>query len=136
MSSLDICKNNTITYLFIGNENDIRKEYILKYFDTNYIPLNNILISYYRTKNPLNINDNEFLELLYDLNDGNKPYNRYNIYPIAIMVLIIFIILFILILRILLINYYQIYGYILIGIILLIIVIGSIWFLYINNETL
>ena len=129
MSSLSDCTDNTITYLFLGNENDIREEYILKYFDTNYIPLNNILISYYRTKNALN-SDEDFLNLLRELNDTNKIYNKYNIYPITI------IILFIMIMRIFFINYYHIYGYILIGLILIIIVLGSIWFLYINNETL
>ena len=135
MSSLSDCTDNTITYLFLGNENDIREEYILKYFDTNYIPLNNILISYYRTKNALN-SDEDFLNLLRELNDTNKIYNKYNIYPIAIIILITIIILFIMIMRIFFINYYHIYGYILIGLILIIIVLGSIWFLYINNETL
>lgn len=135
MSSLSDCTDNTITYLFLGNENDIRKEYILKYFDTNYIPLNNILISYYRTKNALN-SDEEFLNLLRELNDNNKSYNNYNIYPITILILITIIIISIMIMRIIFINYYHLYGYILIGIILITIVIGSIWFLYINNETL
>lgn len=135
MSSLSDCTDNTITYLFLGNENDIRKEYILKYFDTNYIPLNNILISYYRTKNALN-SDEDFLNLLRDLNDKNKSYNNYNIYPIAIIILITIIIISIMIMRIIFINYYHLYGYILIGVILTTIVLGSIWFLYINNETL
>ena len=43
------CKDNTINYYFIGNKDDLKNETIFKYFDTNYIPLNNILLSYYQT---------------------------------------------------------------------------------------
>ena len=52
MTSSGNCGDNTINYYFIGNEEDIKKENIFKYFDPNYIPLNNILLSYYTTINP------------------------------------------------------------------------------------
>jgi|UniRef100_A0A6C0DMH0 hypothetical protein len=128
-------EDKTIPYIFIGNENDIKTFDIIKYFDTNYIPLNNILLSYYTTKNAQNT-DESFLNLLRDLNDTKKPYNNYNIYPITISIIILVIILIILLMRILFFTYYHMYGYILIGLILFIIIIGSVWFLYINNETL
>jgi hypothetical protein len=135
-NNLDVnCKNNSINYYFIGNKEDIRQNSIFKYFDTNYIPLNNILLSYYPTLSSKS-EDNDFIALLNKLNDNKKIYNNYNIYPIFISILIIIIALLILSLRILFIYYYHLYTYVLAGIILFLIIIGSIWFIYINNETL
>ena len=130
------CTDNTINYYFIGNKEDLNNEPILKYFDTNLIPLNNILLSYYPTLGSKNINDPDLVKLLNKLNDNRKIYNNYNIYPIIITVIIIIIILLIFILRFIFFNYNAFYGYLLILIILIIIIIGSIWFIYINNETL
>ena len=45
-------KNNSILYYFLGDKEDLKNENIFKYFDTNYIPLKNILISYYPTISP------------------------------------------------------------------------------------
>ena len=129
------CKDNTISHYFIGNKEDVRKLSILKYFDTNYIPLNNILLSYYPTLSSKS-EDEDFIALLNNLNDNKKIYNNYNIYPIFISIIIIIIALIIILLRVLFIYYYHIYTYILAGIILFLIIIGSIWFIYINNETL
>jgi hypothetical protein len=129
------CKDNTISHYFIGNKEDIRKLSILKYFDTNYIPLNNILLSYYPTLSSKS-EDEDFIALLNNLNDNKKIYNNYNIYPIFISIIVIIIALIIILLRVLFIYYYHIYTYILAGIILFLIIIGSIWFIYINNETL
>jgi len=129
------CNDNTISHYFIGNKEDIRKLSILKYFDTNYIPLNNILLSYYPTLSSKS-EDEDFIALLNNLNDNKKIYNNYNIYPIFISIIVIIIALIIILLRVLFIYYYHIYTYILAGIILFLIIIGSIWFIYINNETL
>ena len=129
------CKDNTISHFFIGNKEDIRKLSILKYFDTNYIPLNNILLSYYPTLSTKS-DDDDFIANLNNLNDNKKIYNSYNIYPIFISILIIIIAILIISLRVLFIYYYHIYTNILAGIILFLIIIGSIWFIYINNETL
>ncbi len=130
------CTDNTINYYFIGNKEDLSNEPILKYFDTNLIPLNNILLSYYPTLGSKNINDPDLVKLLNKLNDNRKIYNNYNIYPIIITIIIIIIFLLIFILRFIFFNYNAFYGYLLILIILIIIIIGSIWFIYINNETL
>jgi hypothetical protein len=129
------CKDNTINHYFIGNKEDIRQLPILKYFDTNYIPLNNILLSYYPTLSS-KTEDDDLIAHLNNLNDNRKIYNNYNIYPIFLSIIIIIIALIILLLRILFIYYYHLYTYILAGIILTLIIIGSIWFIYINNETL
>jgi len=127
--------NNQILYYFLGDKEDLKNELIFKYFDTNYIPLKNILISYYPTVSP-SASDKEFMALLHRLNNKNNVYNNYNIYPIFITIIILIIILLLIILRFISIQYYHIYSYILILIILILIIIGSIWFLYINNQSL
>jgi len=129
------CTDNTINYYFVGNNEDLKDETIFKYFDANYIPLNNILLSYYQTLGS-KTQDNDFNVLLDKLNNNRKIYNSYNIYPIFITIIIIIILICILILRFIFLNYYYIYTYILLGIVLTLIIIGSIWFIYINNETL
>jgi hypothetical protein len=128
-------KNTSILYYFLGDKEDIKNEYIFKYFDTNYIPLKNIPISYYPTVSPV-VTDNDFMSLLDNLNNSKNIYNTYNIYAIIISVIIIIFFLIIILLRFIFIYYYEIYSYILIFIILILIIIGSIWFLYINNESL
>lgn len=129
------CKDNTINYYFIGNKDDLKNETIFKYFDTNYIPLNNILLSYYQTMGS-KTEDKDFNILLDKLNNNRKVYNSYNIYPIFITIIIIIILITIFILRFIFLNYYYLYTYLLLGIVLALIIIGSIWFIYINNETL
>jgi hypothetical protein len=129
------CKDNTINYYFIGNNEDLKNETIFKYFDTNYIPLTNILSSYYQTMGS-KTQDDELNILLDKLNNNRKVYNNYNIYPIFVSILIIIILLTLFILRFIFLQYYYLYTYILLGIILILIIIGSIWFVYINNETL
>jgi hypothetical protein len=128
-------KSKSLNCYFIGNENDINKEPILSYLEPNYLPLNNILLSYYTTISP-STEDSDLLENITKLNDKNRIYNQYNIYPLLVSVIIIIIGLSILLLRFIFLQLYHLYSYILIFIILGIIIIGSIWFLYINNETL
>jgi hypothetical protein len=128
-------EDNTIQYYFIGNNKDIQNEYIFKHFDTNYMPLENIPISYYETIKPKN-DDQELNNMINNLNNDIKPYNNYNIYPISISILILLTMLFMTILRFIFFNLYHIYSYILIFIVLALIIIGSIWFIYVNNETL
>lgn len=131
----DNCEKNSITYFFLGDKDDLKNEIIFRYFDTNYIPLKNIYLSYYPSISP-STKDEDLIGLLDKLNNNNNIYNNYNIYPIIICILIVIIALIIIILRMLFIYYYNIYSYILIFIILILIIIGSIWFLYINNESL
>ena len=135
MTTSGNCGDNTIEYYFVGNEEDIKQENIFKYFDPNYIPLNNILLSYYMTVNP-NSENQDFINIITKLNNVKNGYNIFNIYPIFILIIIIIIAIVVMLLRFLYINLYHMYSYILIFTILLLIVIGSIWFLYINNQTL
>jgi len=131
----DNCIDNKINYFFIGNKEDLKEQTIFKYFDTNYIPLNNLLLSYYQTMGA-KTQDIEFNALLDKLNTNKKIYNRYNIYPIFISIIVIIILICDFILRFIFLNYYYLYTYLLLGIVLTLIIIGSIWFIYINNETL
>ena len=135
MTTSGNCEDNTIKYYFIGNEEDIKQENIFKYFDTNYIPMNNILLSYYMTVNPHSENQ-DFINIIDKLNNNKNGYNNFNIYPLLIFVIIIVISIFVILLRFLYVSLYHVYSYLLIFIILILIIIGSIWFLYINNQTL
>jgi len=128
-------EDNTIQYYFIGNNKEIENEYIFKHFDTNYMPLENTPLSYYETIKPNN-DDQELNNMINNLNNDIKPYNNYNIYPISISILILIIMLLMTTLRFIFFNLYHIYSYILIFIVLALIIIGSIWFIYVNNETL
>ena len=76
---------------------------------------------------------NEYQLVLKKLNNQDKPYNYFNIYPLAILVLILWI--FMLSLSLNLINYYysNYYVSILFFIIIIILFITSLWFLYVNN---
>ena len=135
MSCSDNNSSANIEYYFIGNSKELQKEYIFTNFDTNYIPLQNIPISYYETIKPKN-NDKDLNNLITQLNVSTKIYNTYNIYPIAVSVVILIVILLIIFMRFIFFKLYYIYSYLLIIIDLGLIIIGSMWFLYINNETL
>ena len=76
---------------------------------------------------------NEYQLVLKKLNNHDKPYNYFNIYPLAILILILWI--FMLSLSLNLINYYysNYYVSILFFIIIIILFITSLWFLYVNN---
>lgn len=139
MNSDSICNdaNNNINYNFLGLKEDLNKEYIFKVFDTNYMPINNLPISYYNTINPIVTDTNDdLLTLLHKINNNKNIYNNYNITPIYITVLILIIILLLAILRIFFISYNDYYSYILIIILAIPIIILSIWFVYINNQSL
>ena len=102
--------NNNIKYNFLGLKENIDKEHILKVFDTNYIPLSSLPISYYNTTNPtVNDNNDELLSLLQKINNTKNIYNNYNITPIYYTVIIVLAVP---------------------------IIILSIWFVYINNQSL
>lgn len=129
--------NNNIKYNFLGLKENIEKEHILKVFDTNYIPLNSLPISYYNTINPtVNDNNDELLVLLQKINNSKNIYNSYNITPIYITVLILIIIFLLILLRIFFLMYNSLYSYILIVILAVPIIFLSIWFVYINNQSL
>jgi len=63
-----------------------------------------------------------------------KLYNRYLITPIAILLLILWIIILLFILKYIHINYNIYYLYIIISIIVVLLIFGSVWFLYVNSQ--
>lgn len=63
-----------------------------------------------------------------------KLYNRYLITPIAILLLILWIIILLFILKYIHINYNIYYLYIIISIISILLIFGSVWFLYVNSQ--
>lgn len=63
-----------------------------------------------------------------------KLYNRYLITPIAILLLILWIIILLFILKYIHINYNIYYLYIIISIIGVLLIFGSVWFLYVNSQ--
>lgn len=137
MGDLCVDADNNINYLFLGLKEDIDKEHILKVFDPNYIPLNNIPIAYYNTISPIiNDNNNDLLLILNKMNNKKNIYNNYNITPIYISVIILLLIFAIILLRISFIIYNELYSYILIVIVIVPIIILSLWFVYINNQSL
>lgn len=137
MGDLCIDADNNINYLFLGLKEDIDKEHILKVFDPNYIPLNNIPIAYYNTISPIiNDNNDDLLLILNRMNNNKNIYNNYNITPIYITIIILSFIFAIILLRISFIIYNEFYSYILIVILIVPIIILSLWFVYINNQSL
>jgi len=129
--------NNNINYNFLGLKEIIDKEHIIKVFDTNYIPLNSLPIAYYNTSNPIVTDGNdELLTLLEKINNKKNIYNLYNITPIYISITIVLILALLAILRIFFVIYNQFYSYILIISLTVPIIILSLWFVYINNQSL
>jgi hypothetical protein len=138
-SSDDICvdADNNINYNFLGLKENINKEHIIKVFDTNYIPLNSLPISYFNTSDPIVTDDNdELLTLLQKINNKKNIYNTYNITPIFISVIIVIILGSLAFMRILFITYNEFYSYILIVSLTIPIIVLSLWFVYINNQSL
>lgn len=138
---------------FIGKREDLDEEAIYKTFDINYINLNTLPVNYYpiynkrlqkELENNLNYTDNdkinalkaEFKTLMDNMELSTNIYNRYLILPISIITVIVWIFIFIYILKYIHINYNIYYIYIIVGIISVLLFIGSIWFLYVNSQLL
>ena len=136
------CVNDTLHYFnFLGNEEDLKNELIFKYYDSNYLPLNNIPLTYFPIIkiNYDDENQNKFLlsELKKNLNilqDKTNIYNNYNIFIITTIVCIVWILILIFFLRYLHIRYNIYYVYFIITTIILLLIFSSLWFLYVNND--
>ena len=96
--------NNNITAIKISDENNIKE-----------------------LGNELEIN-------LKKINNKDKPYNKFNIGEMRILIIIIWILIFIFILKYLSYHFTEYYIYIIITIIISLLLLGSLWFLYVNNE--
>jgi len=138
---------------FIGKEEDLAEEAIYKTFDINHINLNTLPVNYYPIYNKIlqkKLEDNlsytdvniktkiqdEFKKLMSNMELSTNIYNRYLILPISIITVIVCIFIFIYILKYIHINYNIYYIYIIVGIISVLLLFGSIWFLYVNSQLL
>jgi len=79
---------------------------------------------------------NEFRTKMKIFEDINKPYNYFSIYPLVMIIIIIWIFISLFLLKFLHYYFASIYIYILIIIIIFLLVFGSLWFLYTNNDLL
>jgi len=145
------CGNSNTNYnsYFLGQEDDLDSKQIFNYFDSNYLPLENLPISYFsmnqnevnKLKSSLDDNSKQLVtQILMKLNEmmENKEnnYNNYNILYMTITLVIFFILIIIALLRLIQYHYPLYYIYILIGIIIIILLITSLWFLYVNTSIL
>jgi len=134
------CNNKDYYNYFLGNKDNIED---INYFDVNYLPLENLPISYFsmndigKIKIPEMNNLGEIIMKIdetMELKDNN--FNNYNIYPMTVILLIFLIFIVIFTLRIFQYNYPLYYNYILIGIIIILLLFTSLWFLYVNSSIL
>lgn len=140
------CNTKDYYNYFLGNEDNIKDLSVFNYFDVNYLPLENLPISYV-SMNELgaiqanaDANNKNLAEIIkkidetMELKDNN--FNNYNIYPTAVILLIFLLFIIIFMLRLLQYNYPLYYNYILIGIIIILLLFTSLWFLYVNSNIL
>lgn len=150
---------------FIGNRGDITDNELFKNFDTNYINLdilpfsffpiyNQIFYDKYMTAIETNINPEvaseitdihrndiknvktEFNTLYKSMKNNKLIYNRYLIYPITIIIVIIWILLILFILKYIHYTYNIFYIYFISTIVIILLIFGSLWFLYVNSQLL
>jgi hypothetical protein len=135
---------------FIGKDEDIDNEYIFKIYDTNYINLKNLPIAYYPIYNKKFLVDNlfskiddtrktirgEFDFLIKEMENDKNIYNYYLITPISIIISIIWIFFLLFILKYIHYYYNIYYIYIITTIIICLLIFGSLWFIYVNNQLL
>ena len=148
---------------YIKNEEDLKDDIIFKSFDTNYINLNILPYVYYPIFNneyykkitAANITDypvpqppndilkplnteiiNEIETVLKNMKNPKLIYNRYLITPITITIVIVWIFLLLFILKYIHYNYNIFYIYLISTIIIILLIFGSLWFLYVNSQLL
>lgn len=159
-----LCKGNTGYFLnYIGNDEDMKTEEFFKSFDTNYINLDLLPFNFYPIYNShfydkyINRNfqvisgsatptpeqliiikdiKDEFETRYKDMKDQKAIYNRYLITPISITITLIWIFIILFILKYIHYNYTILYIYIISTIIIILLIFGSFWFLYVNSQLL
>jgi hypothetical protein len=139
------CNKDYYNY-FLGNKDNIKDLSVFNYFDVNYLPLENLPISYFSMSelgaiqanaDDTNRNLAEIIKKIdetMELKDNN--FNNYTIYPTTVILLIFLLFLLIFLLRLIQYNYPLYYNYILIGIIIILLLFTSLWFLYVNSSIL
>jgi hypothetical protein len=149
---------------YIINEEDLKDDIIFKSFDINYINLYILPYIYYPIFNKdyykkitdIDFTDsksssgdakvtlenlkkeikNEIETVVKNMKNPKLVYNRYLITPITIVIVIIWIFLLLFLLKYIHYNYNLLYIYIISTIIILLLIFGSLWFLYVNSQLL
>lgn len=148
---------------FIGNKNDFKYEAMFNIFDTNYINLDILPYSYFPIDNKTNykkiLSDSTYgisnvnkdtgeypnyikdirneIEVNYKMIDNpSNQYNKYLITPITISIILIWIFVILFILKYIHYNYNIFYIYLISTIIIILLIFGSLWFLYVNSQLL
>jgi len=147
---------------YIGNKKDFKDEAMFTIFDTDYINLNILPYNYYPTNNKefydkiissnygisgtiigdrqkelFKKNIKEEIELiLKKMDNPTNQYNKYLITPITITIILIWIFIFLFILKYIHYNYNIFYIYLVSTIITILLIFGSLWFLYVNSQLL
>ena len=98
----------------------LTKDELYKKIDKDIIVINNI--------------KDEFKKKIKGFDNNDMPYNKFSIFPLVILILLIWLFIFLFLLKFVHHYFANIYLYILISIIIFLLLIGSMWFLYSNND--
>lgn len=143
----------------IGNKSDFEK-YKENSGDVNYLPIKNLPMCYfpfyYANKSlsvdklkrivPLlessdtngakeNINTEKLFQLLMWLEESYQPYNNNNIFHIKIVIIVVWILVFMFLLKLASFYLKQNYTYIILGIIVLLLIMSSLWALIVVSKS-
>jgi hypothetical protein len=82
------------------------------------------------------INDikDEFNKKLKGFYNNDMPYNKFSIFPLVILIILVWLFIFLFLLKFVHHYFINIYLYILLSIIIFLLLFGSMWFLYSNND--
>jgi hypothetical protein len=82
------------------------------------------------------INDikDEFKKKLKGFENNDMPYNKFSIFPLVILIILVWLFIFLFLLKFVHHYFVNIYLYILLSIIIFLLLFGSMWFLYSNND--
>jgi hypothetical protein len=118
-SKIDAANKSILEKLNIEIKNEI--ETVVKNMKNSKLVYNRYLITETVVKN---------------MKNSKLVYNRYLITPITIVIVIIWIFLLLFLLKYIHYNYNLLYIYIISTIIILLLIFGSLWFLYVNSQLL
>jgi len=142
---MSICNTDNNYNYFIGSDQVLDTRQIFNYFDVNYLPLENLPIAYLPLNSEtilklINIqpNNKKFIEDYLkkkneEMDSKDNNFNNYNIYYMSLILSFFLMLLIINVLRLIQFYYPIYYTYILLGIIIFILLITSLWFLYVNT---
>jgi len=82
------------------------------------------------------INDikDEFKKKIKGFENNDMPYNKFSIFPLVILIILFWLFIFLFLLKFVHHYFINIYLYILLSIIIFLLLFGSMWFLYSNND--